>query len=602
MQIWPYDYANDGPTSGQGIAQAALLIRRLRAESTNCLLFDNGDYLQGTPMGDMAAAGGLATTLHPMVAAMNALGYDAVTVGNHEFNYGLDFAMNALKGFACPVVLSNLARTQGPTPDKDDWLFAPYTVLTRRVVGNDGTAHALRIGVIGFTPPQVMVWDHKALHGRAVARDIVETAQALVPRLRAEGADLVIALCHSGIGASEPYAGMENAARALAQVAGIDAILAGHEHRIFPDDGYAGLPGVDLDNGTLFGVPTVMAGFWGQRVGQIDLTLQKDGAAWQVVASQSRVRRIGDASGTMPEADTAVLDATRADHDRTLALIRRPVGHTSVPLQSYFACVAPSPALDIVAEAQRWFAQNALDGTPLAHLPLLSAVAPFKAGGRGGADHYVDIGAGALSLRHAADLYLFANHLQVLRLTGKELGNWLERIAGQYLQVAPGVQDAPLLDPAFPPHQFDLPQGAQFEIDLSQPARFDVEGFVRNAAAQRIRALRIDGVPVADSDSLLIVTNDYRASGGGHFAGCSPERVVFETAKSTRDVLVDFLKTTGAFQHAPRAGWGFTPMPGTTAVFDSAPAAARHVDTVAGRRIEGLGASDNGFDRFRLHL
>jgi len=215
--------------------RTAALIARARAEVANSLLFDNGDFLQGTPLGDYIAQRGLSEgQVHPMIAAMNAVGYDGATLGNHEFNFGLDFLLRAISHAEFPIVSANVALRLGATPEQDQTLLPPSMILHRTLRDETGAPCPIRIGVIGFLPPQIIAWDRKHLAGQIDTRDIVETARAHVPKLRAEGADIVIALAHTGIGSGTAATSGEHAVVPLASVPGIDAILAGHSHLTFP--------------------------------------------------------------------------------------------------------------------------------------------------------------------------------------------------------------------------------------------------------------------------------------------------------------------------------------------------------------------------------
>ena len=229
VHVHPYDYYADKPVDNVGLARTASLIDGIRAEATNAILVDNGDFLQGNPMGDyMAYEKGLADgDVHPVIAAMNTLGYDAATLGNHEFNYGLDFLNKAIAGAAFPVVSSNVAKGRlAASGTGDDTLVPPFALVEREVTLGDGQTAKVKIGLIGFVPPQIMNWDRRHLEGNVEARDILQAARAWVPVLREQGADIVIALSHSGI-SSDPYAeGMENASLHLAGVDGIDAVVA----------------------------------------------------------------------------------------------------------------------------------------------------------------------------------------------------------------------------------------------------------------------------------------------------------------------------------------------------------------------------------------
>ena len=273
VHVWPYDYYADKPVDTVGAARTAALIRAVRDEAGNSVLLDNGDILQGNPMGDYVAyeRGMKPDEMHPIITAMNEVGVEAGTLGNHEFNYGLDFLKNALAGAGFPVVCANVATRADEDPAADDTLVPPYVVLDRELTDGAGQPHPIRLGIIGFVPPQIMQWDRKHLEGRVTARDIVEAALAWVPKLRGEGVDLVVALCHSGIGAATHEPGMENAAIPLAGVEGIDVILTGHQHLVFPGPDFEDTEGVDIAAGTIAGKPGVMAGFWGSHMGLVDL-------------------------------------------------------------------------------------------------------------------------------------------------------------------------------------------------------------------------------------------------------------------------------------------------------------------------------------------
>jgi 2',3'-cyclic-nucleotide 2'-phosphodiesterase/3'-nucleotidase len=222
--IFAYDYYRDRPDDTVGLAKTASLIAAARAEVANALLFDNGDIIQGSPLGDYAALSmGLKRgDVHPMIGAMNAMGYAACTVGNHEFNYGLDFLEIALAGANFPALSCNVLRPDGSL------YFTPWLVLEPALSDEAGAERRLRIGVIGFTPPQIAQWDESHLNGRATTIGIAEAARVHLPALRAKGVDLVVALCHSGVSRKPPQPGEENAAVALAAVGGVDAMFLGH--------------------------------------------------------------------------------------------------------------------------------------------------------------------------------------------------------------------------------------------------------------------------------------------------------------------------------------------------------------------------------------
>ena len=608
VHVFPYDYYADKPIDTVGLARTASLIKEIRDEATNSLLIDNGDFLQGNPMGDYIAyeRGMKEGDTHPVIQAMNTLGFDASTLGNHEFNYGLDFLMKSLAGANFPVVNANIALELGSDPTKDKTLIPPYVILDHRVTDGTGAEHDIKIGLIGFVPPQVMGWDRRHLEGNVQARDILETAKAYLPQIKEQGADIIIALSHSGIGSADASDGMENASVPLAGLDGIDAILTGHSHLVFPSPTYADFAGVDVDAGTVMGKPACMGGFWGSHMGLIDLLIEKDGNEWRVVSAETEARPISmrneDRSiSALVESDEAVLASVQNEHDETLAYVRRAVGKTDAPLHSYFALVADDPSVQIVSIAQLWYIEQMMKGTEHEGLPILSAAAPFKAGGRGGPEYFTDVPMGDIAIKNVSDLYLYPNTARAVRVTGQQVKDWLERSAGMFNQVEPGAQDVVLLNPDFPSYNFDVIDGVTYQIDLSQPSKYDSKGELLDSTASRIVELSYDGAPLDLAAEFIVATNNYRAGGGGNFPGATPETTVFEGPDTNRDVIVRYIVEQGTISPRADGNWSFKPMEGTTVLFDTGPAAAAYLDQVD-MTIEEAGEGPDGFARFRISL
>ncbi|MFK7881096.1 MAG: bifunctional 2',3'-cyclic-nucleotide 2'-phosphodiesterase/3'-nucleotidase [Roseobacter sp.] len=609
VHVFPYDYYADKPRDTVGLARTASIIADIRAEATNALLLDNGDFLQGNPMGDYVAyeRGMKEGDMHPVIAAMNTVGFDASTLGNHEFNYGLDFLLKSLAGANFPVVSANVVKEMGATPVQDTPLVTPYSLIDRQLTDGDGVKHPIRIGLIGFVPPQIMNWDRKHLEGSVQTRDILEAARAYVPQMKEEGADIIIALSHSGIGSAQETAMMENASVPLAAVPGIDAILTGHSHLVFPSSSYEDYAAVDAQAGTIHGKPATMGGFWGSHLGLIDLMLERDSNGWRIAGHASEARPISkrneDRSITaLVESDAAVLASTQQAHDETLAYVRRAVGKTDANLHSYFALVADDPSVQVVSNAQTWYIKEMLQGTEYENLPVLSAAAPFKAGGRGGPEYYTDVPKGDVAIKNVSDLYLYPNTARAVLVTGAEVKDWLERSAGMFNQVTPGEADQMLINDRFPSYNFDVIDGVTYQIDLSQPSKFDPKGALIEPDASRIYDLRFNGEPIDLNQKFIIATNNYRASGGGDFPGAKSDSIVFEGPDTNRDVIVRYIVENGTISPRADANWTFKPLDGASVLFDTGPKAENYVDDVKGMNLVPAGEGSDGFARFRIQL
>lgn len=589
MNLLSYDYYQDKDTDQYGLARTISLIRAARAEAPNSLLFDNGDLLQGNPMGDYVAKVQPLKegAVHPAYRVMNQLGYDAANIGNHEFNYGLDFLRRSLKGANFPYVNANVYLDDAAKATDDaHHAFTPFVILERRVVDTQGQSHTLKVGVIGFTPPQILQWDKGNLEGRVVARDVVETARKYVPILRAQGAQLVVVIPHAGFEKGPVAALSENAVGALTAVPGVDAVLFGHAHAEFPSKAFAEHPQVNLERGTINGVPAVMPGRWGDHLGVIDLTLDNASGTWKIVDSKASIRPIFDRTvrKSVAAADPLVQQAVGDVHARTLDYVRNKVAFSSAPIYSYFALVADDPSVQLVSNAQIAYVRRAMQGTDYEKYPVLSAAAPFKTGGRQGWDYYTDIPAGPLAIKNVADLYIYPNTLKAMLLTGAEVREWLEMSAGQFNQINPqGAPQQSLLNESFRSYNFDTLDGVTYSFDVTQPARYDVNGKLVAPQAHRVQDLRFQGQPVAPDAKFIVATNNYRAFGGGNFPGLDASKVVLEAPEENRQVLIEYLRMMDMLSSNKQvnptadANWRIQPVPGVRLTFLSASAAQRYL-------------------------
>lgn len=591
--ILPYDYYRDCADDNVGLSRVVQKLTQLRAQADHSILLDNGDFLNGNPLSDHFAQN--PQTVHPVIGAMNRVGYDAVALGNHEFDFGLEFLSDSLRHADFPVLCSNAYCV-----DQNTSLQDPFVILDRQLTLSDGSTQLIKVGIIGFVPPQISDWREADLSGRIKTQDIVQAAREHVPKMRDLGADIVIALCHTGIGPQTYQPNMENAAIPLAALDGIDVLITGHIHAVFPGRHIRETENVDPVAGTLHGKPVVMAGFYGSHLGAIDLQLNWDGANWTITDHQVMAHDLRQAplDPTSP-ASTDLVQSFQPFHNATLQHIRQPIGHTSVPISSHFAMTGQASCLDLIADAQRHFAQNTRFIQNAEDLPILSAVTAYKCGGHSGPNNFVDIPAGPISLNHAAQLYMFNDDICILEVTGAELADWLERSASIFGQITPGLTMQNLIAPDAVSYCFDVIDGLDYSIDPSASPKYRVDGRLIDPANQRICALQYQGRDVTPADRFYMVSNSYRVSGGGYFAAAQHAKVVLSATVSCRDALINYIKSKHHIAPAPRKTWRFARIPWTRAQFETGICAPRYGQP---DHLRYVGRSPRGFDRYELEF
>lgn len=571
----PYDYYRDCPGDQAGLAGLATLIRQARSADIPALLVDNGDFLQGTPLAEVVHAdfNRNADSPNAIVAAMNALGYDAASLGNHEFDWGLAYIEAARAQARFPMLAANAGRV---TDDGRDWpLTARGRIVTRRLQMRGGTALDFRIGLIGLTPAQPQQRGATQPGGALVTTDMVATATAEAPRLRAAGADIVIALAHTGIETGGTSRTTENVGAALAGIEGIDLLVLGHSHMPFPHPRHPSGPGLDPCEGTLHGKPAVNPGAGGTHLGLVDLALTPRGDGWAIARHDTRLLPVSETLARQGLSPCPEMTALLAPiHARTLTHARRPIGYTRQPITTHFSRVRPDAAVQIVNAAQRHLVEAALAGTEAAGLPVLSAAAPFKSGSRSGTGHFVDIPPGPLALRHATDIYPFPNTICAIEITGRQLRAWLERSAATFARISPGQDRQPLLDPRSPGYLFDVLDGVNYRFDLTVPPQFDPHGAVLSPGAGRVRDLRHRGQPVVEDQRFVLATSSYRMGGGGHFDVTATAPLLFESTGTASEAIAAYFAANDPLDFEIVENWGFRPVAGATATFTTAPGAA----------------------------
>ncbi|WP_313080698.1 bifunctional 2',3'-cyclic-nucleotide 2'-phosphodiesterase/3'-nucleotidase [Pulveribacter sp.] len=614
FNVRSFDYFKLAEDKTYGFERTATLVRAARKEFANTLLVDNGDTIQGTALADYEATVSPipCTQQLTMYKAMGALGFDAGTLGNHEFNYGLPFLNQVLggglevdgvdatkkcAGNGYPAVLANVYSSKTKKP-----LVQPYTVLERTLVAksSDGKEVQLpiKIGVIGFTTPGIMNWDKRFLEGKVYTEGAVEAAQKYVPELRAKGAQLVVALLHGGLDASSYSPTMENPGLHLSKVPGIDAMVMGHQHSVFPD--LSAQPaftqaGVDNKAGTINGVPAVMASSWGKALGVIQLALKWDGKAWSVdkAASKSELRNIQtkDAAGAnvFVAADPAVAPLIESQHQAAINYVKTPIGNTDFRMSTLFADVGDPGAIQIVNQAQQAYVAAYIHANlpQYAQLPVLSVSAPFKSGFQGGKD-FTDVAAGPLAIYNAADLYLYPNTVYAVKVNGADIKDWLEAAAKRFNQIDPAKAGEQALISTFPGYNFDMFTTAdvQYEIDVTQPV------------GSRIKGLTYKGQPIDPAQEFVIATNNYRATSGKSFIPkLDGSATIWASPDANRDVVIEYVRKNPQVTRVANGAaksWRFTQVTTAGDVVFSSGADALPVAQAAGLAGVSLLAADDG--------
>ncbi|GAA2738369.1 5'-nucleotidase C-terminal domain-containing protein [Pedococcus aerophilus] len=533
---WDYfkDATYDDSTHNDiGLAKIATLVKLMREErgSRNTLVLDAGDTLQGTPLAYYYAkidpiTGG---SVHPMAKAMNAIGYDAAALGNHEFNYGIDTLRTFESQCDFPLLSANTV----------DWVtgapaFAPHVIKSYKV---PGVAKPLKVGVLGLVTPGVAIWDKANVEGVLRFPGIVEQAKVWVPKLKKAGCDLVIVSCHSGAkpgssyGDALPYP--ENASRQLAeQVAGVDAVLVGHAHVEIQEELVPSA--VTAGKKVLITEPSK----WGMRLSVMDLDVVHDGKGWALTSAHAHLLN----ANTVPE-DPAVAELVRQDHAVVRTYVNSVIGTCTTAMSAATARFEDTSALDFINHVQADAVKAALAGTADETLPVLSIAAPFN--------RDAAIPAGNVTVRDVAGLYIYDNTLLGIRFSGAQVKAYLEYSAAYFETRTTTGPFAPddvtnAVNPATgletPDYNYDVMGGLDaslaYQIDIAKPV------------GQRITNLTYDGQPIDAAKQFVIAINNYRQSGGGNFPGVTTAPVLYNAQVEIRQLLIDWTTEQGVIDPA----------------------------------------------------
>lgn len=488
--LLPWDYVR-ASEDDVGLARVATRIRAIRRTVGNVILLDAGDTIQGSPIAYLHARKP-NTDVDPMAAAMSELKYDAMAVGNHEYNFGLAVLRKAQRECSFPWLSANTRNLDGSAA------FGEYLV---KDVGG------VRVGILGLTTPNIPSWEPEANRPGLVFEDPVATAKRLVPLLRGrERCDLVAVLIHSGlevdVKTGQPDGtDAENRVAALTrEVPGIDLVFAGHTHRRIP------LTRVN-------GVSVIQPGRFGDTLARVDVALTRAGDRWAVSSIGGEL--LPSSRDVAP--DAAIARIAEPYHRAAEAYLAEAIGTADEALPADRARIEDTALLDFVNDTQ-------LEATG-ADLSMTSLLP----GGR-----FPGIPKGPITVRNLYALYPYENQLEIVEIDGAQLKACLER-AAEYYASASWEGGRLVLRPndRMVPYNFDVVQGASYRIDPTA------------APGARIKELTVKGRPVKPNDRFTLAVNAYRAQGSGGYTALKGSRVVKAISDQVRELLIERVRRLG---------------------------------------------------------
>ncbi|WP_189884272.1 bifunctional metallophosphatase/5'-nucleotidase [Streptomyces xantholiticus] len=536
--VFNWDYFTDREFDDKahndvGLAKISTLVNQVRKEKgrPNTLLIDAGDTIQGTQLSYYYAKVDPITAqsgpVHPMAQAMNAIGYDAAALGNHEFNYGIPVLRKFEEQCDFPLLGANALDAQTLCP-----AFPPYSMHRLRTPhGRD-----VRVAVLGLTNPGIAIWDKQNVSGRMVFPGLEEQAAKWVPKLRSMGAVVVIVSAHSGSSGTSSYGDqlpyVENAAGLVAeQVPGVDAILVGHAHTEIPE--YF-VTNKETGRQVVLSEPLK----WGQRLTLFDFDLVWERGRWTVEKVAAKVLN----SNTVAE-DPKITRLLGDEHREVVAYVNQIIGTSTVAMSTADAPWRDEPIIDLINHVQAVTVKAALAGGEYAGLPVVSQASCFS--------RSAVIPAGKVTIKDAAGLYPFENTLEARLMTGAQLKEYLEFSARYYVQTPAGAPvDTSKLTNAggTPDYNYDAVSGLTYDIDIAKPA------------GERIAGLSFEGAPIDPAARFVLAVNNYRASGGGNFPHVAASRQLWANSEEIRNTIIAWVQAEGTVDPARFAsvGWRLT--------------------------------------------
>ena len=520
--IMGWDYYKGAESDG-GMARLATLIGQEKAKYDNTILVDAGDTIQGSPLTyyyDKVNTDWMKNGQpYPMMDVFNTLEYDAWTLGNHEFNYGLGVLEPIIDTADFPVLSANtLDSATGETWSK----VKPYTTKTFKTAqGKDFT-----VGILGLTTPAIPNWESKENYAGLEFGDIVTEGSKWVDYLKdTEKVDAIVTVIHSGLGDADPSndpTAYENEVLAFANAnPDVNAIVTGHTHSSFA---------TQIGDNKIWTVQSKNGGF---GLGEIvmDFTQDSTGKWVQNTTAQNLYATKAPNSkypgSTTVAEDQEIVDLAADYHAATLEYLKTKVGTTSGAFLADGQTIKDTALMDLVNDIQIHYGNADL-----------SVAAPFSPTAK--------IPEGDVTIGDISSVYIYENYLYTVKVTGKQLSNWLEwSVDNYYQQYKPGDEKISKY-PDKPDYTYDILQGADYTIDLTKSGLWDKDGNAIANGEPRIKNLKYQGQEVKDTDMFNLAINNYRFNGGGKYmemAGITPQTtdpnaagyVVFDSQKTYGD-------------------------------------------------------------------
>lgn len=501
--VLPWDDFRDRPADGS-LAQVSTLVREVRAEVDHpILVLDSGDTIQGTPFEQFPLVRWGEDS--PTVFAMNRIGYDAMAVGNHEFNFGLEILRRAEAQADFPFLAANVVEAGTREP-----AFPSHMVID---------TGAVRVGVIGLVTPNVPGWERPEHYRGLSFRPMDQVALEQVRRLREDdGCDLIVVLAHTGF-ERDPERGeptgteAENFGWRLARIPGIDVLLTGHTHEDIPPR--------EL-HGTVVSQPSGRA----RAVTRIDLDLEQRDGAWRIASWSGENIPL---AGVPPDPD---IERPLAElHTRVAEALDGPVGEVVEPVSVAGCRLHDCAALDLIHRVQL-----EASGAELSLASLLS-------------DRTPELAPGPVTWRWIFAFYVYPNTLVKLELSGAQIRDILEHAARYYdgLDCAGKDGCTLLTDPDVPHYNVDTMSGLSYRIDPTRPA------------GERVRDLRFRGRSFDLHRRFTLVCNNYRAAGGGGYPHLAEADPLWQSSAEMTDLIGDFIARAGSWQPEIDNNWWLGP-------------------------------------------